>query len=117
MAARVIHFGLDDCCRIVVLKSAGCSVDDCAISVSQLHAALLRNPGVDAVVVSENDSVEPDEAISLTRATTTALILFQSTNPHYDVSEFDLVVPALTDPRKWVSDIAGLIASRPQCAG
>src|SRR5258708_16784159 len=49
MAARVIHFGPDDCHRLIVLESAGYAVDACD-SLGQLRASLTAGgegaPGV-----------------------------------------------------------------------
>jgi hypothetical protein len=116
MDARIVHFGFDDCARIAVLKRAGYCVEDCN-SVSLLHAALVEVRGADAVAITENDGVAPNDLISLARATSMApLILFQSTNPHYDESEFDLVVPALTGPRQWLSEIGRLIEQKHSAA-
>ena len=37
------------------------------------------------------------------------LVLFQCRTPHYDESEFNLVVPMLTSAEEWLGDIASLI--------
>jgi hypothetical protein len=114
MIARIVHFGSDNSFRVALLKTAGYSVDECN-SVSQLHAALIGLREADAVVISEGDGDAPYDAISLTRSTSMVpLILFRSRNPHYDESEFDLVVPEAIDPAKCLSDIARLISSRRQ---
>jgi hypothetical protein len=43
----------------------------------------------------------------LIRSTTAApLILFQSDKRHYDESQFDMVIPVLTEPQSWLSAIA-----------
>jgi hypothetical protein len=116
MVARIVHFGLDSCFRGALLKAAGHSVEECN-SVSQLHAALIGVREADAVVFSEGEGEVPYDAISLTRSTSTApLILFRSRSPHYDESEFDLVIPEFTDPNKWLKEIAALIAGRRQQA-
>ena len=113
MIARIVYFGIDDCHRIAVLRSAGCSVDECGGSIALLHAALTGPRQVDAVVIGETDAVEPHEAISLTRATSVVpLVLLESVKPHYDVSKFDLIVPCLTDPEKRLSDIGTIIEQR-----
>jgi hypothetical protein len=112
MDARIVHFGCDDCHRIAALKRAGYLVEDCG-STSLLHAALVEVQGADAVVIAENDGAALCDLISLTRATSMVpLILFQGRNPHYDESDFDLVVPALTGTRQWLTAIAALIRER-----
>jgi hypothetical protein len=116
MVARFVHFGIDSCFRGALLKAAGHSVEECT-SVSHLHAALIGVREVNAVVFSEGDGEVPYDAISLARSTSTApLILFRSRSPRYDESEFDLVIPELTDPKKWLKEIAGLINGRRQQA-
>jgi hypothetical protein len=113
VSARIVHFGIDDRRRIEVLRSAGYSVDECGHSISLFHAALIGIRDVNAVVIAENDDMEPDEAISLVRATSMApLILFQSKHFHFDESEFNLVVHPLTDPHRWLIDIRALIDQR-----
>jgi hypothetical protein len=110
MCPRIVHFGLDKFYRIAVLKNAGYTVLDGGNSISRLRATLVGVEEVDAVVISESDGVEPDEAISSTDSNSQApLILFQSRRPHYDESEFDLVVRILTNPREWLHDIGELI--------
>jgi len=113
MAFKIIHFGLDDCHRLAVLKSARYSIIDCGNSIERLHAALLATREVEAIVVSETDSVEPEEAIHLARSFSMApLVLFQGRQSRYDESEFDLCVPPLTDPSLWLTNIGALIAPR-----
>lgn len=111
MAANwIAHFGADKHYRLAVLTRAGYTVERCN-SPAQLHAVLTGIRYVDAVIVSESDGDTPYDAISMTRSNSTIpLILFQSGNPHYDESEFDLVVPVLTQPREWLNKIAGLLA-------
>jgi hypothetical protein len=113
MASRIVHFALDDCHRIGVLKSAGYCVDDCGDSLSRLHAALIGVWETDAVVIAESTGTLPDRVVSLVRSVSVApLILFQSKYPHYDESEFDLIVQPLTPPDRWLSDIGALIEQR-----
>jgi len=109
MGARIVHFGSDTCHRMPVLKSAGYSINDCR-SLAQLHYALQICAEADAVVMTEPDRVAPDSAISIARSSSTApLILFPGRRLEYKESDFDLVVPALTPPEQWLSDIAALI--------
>jgi hypothetical protein len=113
MASRIVHFGVDDCHRIAVLKSAGYCVDDCGNSVSQLHVALIGVRETDAVVMAESIGILPEKALSTVRSVSMApVILFQSKNPHYDESEFDLVIRKLTHPDRWLNDIGVLIEQR-----
>lgn len=111
MATKIVHFGLDHCNRVAVLKGVGYSVVECD-SVAQVHSALLVPPTANAVAITENEGDEPHKVMSLVRATSTApLILFQSENPHYSPAHFDLVVTFPKESRNWLDDIAELIAS------
>lgn len=109
MASRIVHFGIDACQRIPVLKVAGYSIDKCH-SVAELHTARVGVPATDAVVIVEDRGAMPQKALTLIRSTTAApLILFQSDKRHYDESRFDMVVPVLIDPQSWLRAIAGII--------
>lgn len=110
MAARIVHIGADTCHRLAVLKNAGYAVENCG-TVVQLRAALESDPPPHAVLMTESDQVAPKEAVSLARAKTAApLILFRDTLRSYADSEFDLVVPVLSSPETWLSEIAAIIA-------
>ncbi len=109
MGARIIHFGFDDCHRVPVLRCAGYSIADCQ-SIAQLHAALQSTEEARAVVMARVQDLAPQRAVSITRAISTApMVLFPCGAADLDESEFDLVIPALTPPEQWLSDIADLI--------
>ncbi len=110
MAARIVHFGVDSCHRLWVLKNAGYSVDDCQ-SVVQLRAALQSGTHADAVAFTESERLAPDKVVEVTRAHSSApLILFRETRIDCVESVFDLVVPVLEPPETWLMEIAALIA-------
>jgi hypothetical protein len=109
MAARVIHFGPDDCHRLMVLRSAGYSVDDCG-SLLQLRACLASGAIPDALLMSDGGPVMPEEAIALARThVSLPVILFRNTTLTYEESGIDLVVPSLTPPEIWLIEVEGLI--------
>jgi hypothetical protein len=110
MAVRIVHFGSDTFNRVAALKNLGYQVDECK-SLAQLHASLVGIPHTDAVAIAEKDGAVPDHAISLIRAISAApLVLFRDGNHHYNVTEFDLVVPFDKRADAWLSDLAELIA-------
>jgi hypothetical protein len=110
MAARVIHFGPDDCHRLIVLQSAGYAVDACN-SLGQLRASLTAGDKADAVVMSDAEGVAPEEVASVARDHSLApVVLFRGTNRVYEDSRFDLVVHTLTPPEVWLSEVNELIA-------
>lgn len=111
MAARVVHFGINNCHRIAILKGAGYSVDVCP-SIGILQTNLIQFPDPDAVAIAENEGTdcEASSAISLVRSNSAApLVLFQGQERHFETSSFDLVVSPLTDPRLWLSELEDLI--------
>jgi hypothetical protein len=113
MAARVVHFGLNDCYRVDVLKTAGYSVDHCQ-SIERLHSNLIQFPDPDAVAIAEWEGMEPEVslAVRIARATCAApLILFRRQDGYVKTSDFDLVIPPLAPITAWLGDLETLINS------
>lgn len=109
MISRVVHYGVDECHRIAVLRSKGYAVENCN-SLPQLHNALAAERGTDAVLMTEGETDPLENAITLTRSQCSApLVLFRSTNGDADDQVFDLVIETLTTPQQWLSDIESLI--------
>jgi hypothetical protein len=105
----IIHFGLDDCHRILVLTNAGYTVHSCT-SLSQLRAALLGLAEVDAVVLTESDEFIFDEASSLIESNCGApVVLFEAQPEHSGGSDVDLSVSGLISPEIWLEQIRELI--------
>ena len=109
MSAFLIHVGVDDCYRVPVLKGAGFFVEECR-SVRGLGSTLIDFPEPDAIAIAESDEIEAGRAMALVRSSSTApLILFQGRNRCLDASGFNLVIPPLTEPHAWLSDLVSLI--------
>src|SRR5947207_11384797 len=109
MAARVIHFGVDDCYRLSVLRRAGYDIDDCD-NLNQLQAALESRADADAVMVNDSTGAVPEFAISLARSRSSApIILFPNSSRTYGSEEVDLIVPCFTPPEEWLLKLANLI--------
>ena len=109
MDVPIIHYGADDCHRVPVLKFAGYAVADCR-SIAQLHAALQAIAEAGAVVMTGIGDLAPHRAVSIARCASTApLVLFPEGASSLVEPEFDLVIPALTPPEQWLSDLAELI--------
>jgi hypothetical protein len=112
MPGKVIHFGPDDCHRLMVLQSAGYTVQDCG-SLPQLRLTLESDSAPDAVLMSDGDGVSPQEAIAVARThSSNPVILFRNTNQSYEDSGFDLVIPCLTPPEVWLTEVDALIEKR-----
>ena len=109
MAARVIHFGVDDCYRLSVLRRAGYDIDDCS-NLIQLQAALESKGDADVVMMNDSDGSIPEFVIPLARSRSSApIILFPNSSRTYSTEEVDLVVPSFTPPEEWLLDLANLI--------
>jgi hypothetical protein len=109
MAARVIHFGVDKCHRLNVLKRDGYAVDACS-SLVQLRHALQSEIDADVVMMSDDDGFVPSQAIAMTHAESLIpVIFFPSTDRSEETTCFDLVVPTFTPPEDWLLDLAILI--------
>jgi hypothetical protein len=109
MGVRIVHYGVDDCHRVPVLTFAGYSIADCR-SIVQLRAALQSTEEAGAVVMTEIEDLAPHRAVWIARwASAAPLVLFPSRTSRIFEPEFDLVVPALTPPEQWLSEMAELI--------
>jgi hypothetical protein len=107
MAARVLHFGSDDCYRIMVLRAAGYDVQE-ATNLIELKADLDRDHEISAVLMSEgvDQSVERAAAIVRSRA---PVILFRRSQQSIDETGFDLIFETSVRPEVWLREMADLI--------
>ncbi|HYK37422.1 hypothetical protein [Alloacidobacterium sp.] len=109
MAARVLHFGPDNCNRLLVLRSDGYSVDPC-FSLREFRSLLEQGADLKAVLVAAPPDMERRQVVTLTREKSHAgLVLFDSSCSGVAEREFDLVIPPLMRPEDWLRQIAGLI--------
>ncbi len=109
MAARVIHFGIDDCYRLNVLRRAGYEISECSDTM-KLCTALKRDQDAAAVIVNDCEGDLTAEAIAFARSQSPIpIVLFPNSKRSYDGMEFDLVVPTHTPPEEWLLDLANLI--------
>jgi FixJ family two-component response regulator len=109
-AAHILHFGIDDRYRIMVLRSAGYLVQDCSspkellrLSESEIHR--------DLICVSEDPELPPLEVLAIAREKCNALVvLFRNTSQAYPF-HFDLEIENLSPPAVWLSDIRRILAA------
>ena len=109
MAVRVLHFGKDNCNRLLVLRSVGYAVDTCR-TVEEFHSVLQKGAGADVILVTTGPARERRQVITRARERSHApLVPFSTCYDYADEAEFDLVIPPLTHPEEWLRKIAGLI--------
>lgn len=109
MAAKIVHFGIDSCYRLGVLRRAGYVIENCS-NLEEVCAAVKPDRETDAIMINDSDGSLPPHAISLVRTRTTApIIVFPSSLRLYQPQEIDLLVPAFTPPEEWLIDLANLI--------
>jgi hypothetical protein len=110
VAARVLHFGWDDCYRSQVLARAGYLVTQ-AETLESLSRDLEEAEDVAAVVVSESEPGETEQAADVVRRYSQApVILFRRSPVELDESKFDEVYQGFVTPELWLSRTAELIA-------
>lgn len=109
MGSRIIYYGADES-RLRILRTAGYTVQNCN-SLSEFRWILYSGGRADVVAFTEAVGKAPQTVMSLARSGRPPLVLFQCRTPHYDESEFNLVVPVLTAAEEWLGDIASLIGN------
>jgi hypothetical protein len=109
MATTIVHFGVDECVRLLVLSGAGYSVDACGTSIAKFHERLLQGH-TDAIAVSSEGLTLEESVASTARSLSKAsLILFEGPHSHLERSQFDLVISPGTGPNEWLAMISELL--------
>src|SRR5581483_5023207 len=110
-APHILHFGINDRYRGVVLRSVGYSVQECS-TPSELLQVFEPGAHTDLICISE-DLVElpPLEVLAVTkRKCNVPVAFFRGTSRTYSGFKFDLEIEALTPPAKWLSDVRRILA-------
>jgi hypothetical protein len=109
MAAKIVYFGADTCHRLAVLRRAGYVVENS--KALEPLGAMLQTDEISAVLTTDRDIDVSDDLLTLVRSRSfLPLILFRDSNRNCDERRFDLVIPALTSPPRWLADLASLVA-------
>jgi len=110
MASHILYIGTDDCHVALVLQSAGYDVEEYA-SLPQLATGLDELSGAGAVILSETENIVPEMVVRLVRGRSSApAILFRrSSRRVVNAESFDLVIPPLTPPEKWLKQVNNLL--------
>ena len=108
-AAKVIHFGCDDCYRIQVLRHVGYEVRE-SDSLECLRLELERRNDVDAVIVAGVPPQRAEQAADTVRRYSDApLILFRRPDDTLDESRFERVNSWLSRENYWLYTTAVLV--------
>jgi hypothetical protein len=103
--ASVIHYGVDPCARITVLRAFGFGVEECD-SLPELEQ-LSQSLPVAAVLFPKPPSGELIDTVH--RISTAPLVCF-TLDPGFDGHErLDLVIKAMTNPEVWLQSIRQLL--------
>jgi hypothetical protein len=109
-SGNILFVGDDPCARADVLEHVGYKVARCACDTDALGQAL-RHP-VDAVLFQCRPEPPSEAVLSTCRKLTNApILLFADHNSFFNTRDFDVVVPNLCNPREWLSELGGMIAS------
>jgi hypothetical protein len=107
MTAFLVHFGVDTCFRLQVLRRAGYEIAECD-SLEMLPRALASHP--DAVVIEDDPAAMTERAIALTRLQSGVPLVLFAAEPCLTKVAVDLIIPAFTTPDQWLEEIRALIA-------
>ena len=109
MAARIVFVGKDTCHRLPVLVQAGYQVKSFE-SLGSFRDTMRPGTEAEAILLTDLDAGSADSALVVARNHCSApVILFRDHNWDYQFRNFDLVVPPLTAPRKWLEQMEFLI--------
>lgn len=106
MTRCLVHFGVDTCFRLPVLRRAGFEIAECD-SLEMLSRALALHP--DAVVMEEDPAAITERVIALTRSQSGVPLILFAAEPRLTKAAVDLIIPAFTTPDLWLEEIRVLI--------
>ncbi len=108
MSCRIVHFGVDDCWRVAVLRHAGHAVETCGTSMESLTARLQTSP--DAVVFTEDGEPCGDDYFRFSRSLSVSpIVLFEGLRRCIPSNLADLPIPVGTNVAVWLPAINALI--------
>lgn len=102
----LVHFGVDTCFRLPVLRSAGFCIVECE-SIDELLTALTAHP--DAVLLEEEQDRLTGQAIAVARSQSDAPVVLFAAEPCLQTCRVDLLIPAFTTPERWLEQIRVLV--------
>lgn len=112
MAARIVFVGTDTCHRLPVLVQAGYQVEHYE-SRASLGEAMQPDPDIDAILLTDLDPDFAERAVAIAQSCRACpVILFRDHNSDSRFGAFDVVIPPLTSPRKWLEQIGFLVGQR-----
>jgi CheY-like chemotaxis protein len=110
-AVYIVHFGQDDCRRLMILRNAGYTVQQYS-SEAELVRSSESGALVDLICVSEGPLPPPSETLITVKTNCLApVILFRTTTLAHSDFKFDLEIDPQTPPNQWLSDVETLLAA------
>ncbi len=109
MASRLVHYGTDECLRLMVLSHTGYSVEASGTSIPSFIRLLIRE-ATDVIAISEDDRDCNPEAVKISRLLSCApVVLFEGFDRNSNLPGVDLAIPRGTLPGQWLHEIARVI--------
>ena len=109
-ASLVLHIGEDDFHRTDVLRSAGSYVEECDSNVATT-AWFKAGHRADLVCITEGPLRPAEAPLAIVKYFSTApIVLFRTSSHNYLQKFWDLDVPSLVPPEKWLAGIEDLLA-------
>jgi hypothetical protein len=99
----ILHVGQDLSYRIPIMEKAGLSVRRAPYSEEGIRDAFAGTDRFSALTFQLDSSAISTQVVRLARSRWSPLVLFENTVTEYDPLDFDVVIPSLTRPERWLS--------------
>jgi CheY-like chemotaxis protein len=104
-AARLLHFGEDECNRLAVLQKAGYEVATCQSGPELVRR--VEDGNLDAVLFGHDPGSLPLEQVRLAAAI--PFVLFGTLVERAQAETYDLIVEPITSPHEWLERLSEII--------
>jgi hypothetical protein len=105
-AARIVHFGHDECHRLDVLRQAGYEATLCLSEPELVQQVEAVAP---VAVLFPRVPAKPQNIRELRNRTDIPFVVFTGSMRMAEAGSFDLVIEPVTRPEEWLERLAGVI--------
>lgn len=105
-AARILHFGDDECHRLAVLKQAGYETNLCSSEPELVEQVQVVAP---AAVLFSRIPAKPHDIQELRNRTKIPFVAFGGSTKTAKAESFDLVIEPVTTPDVWLEQFSDII--------